>query len=476
MLRAEVSSSEEDDRACRVDGIRFVFIDASIHYVDERGQHSGQLSASSDVEEERCRLRTVSNNERWLHAAVEVGNELIELARRSGDAAAWGCTSGNCGAGSLGPNRMIQVIKSVTGRRPPPPVQGPLARPVYGRWTVRQVFEYEIGKDAPAVAIWHLGFTQNPQFFPRWCEAISAGLGSPVLLLPDSPIMRDAVGQWSAGERYRASAGWHGDNVRDYLGSAAYVRPRVSAAIDIDGSDIRGEHLVAAIDFLRARHQLRVSPFDLLRDPLLLSQLRPVDVEDPAWTRQEKATLAFLDERYDVSQRMHAWLVAAHQTPPVDVFSTGDSYESSVESCLRTAERAITTGEVTPVLISSWTGWAPSAVARGERPDVPARTGSHGRLVDWYRRTFRLAADYGLIGAEWFSVREAWHAEAFETFPGTLNEYYGHIYAAERSLVSESERQRVSSDGDFRGWHLRVLQHAAALDLLVGAGIAEGET
>ena len=171
-----------------------------------------------------------------------------------------------------------------------------------------------------------------------------------------------------------------------------------------------------------------------------------------------------LRKRYDQPQRVHAWLAEARLTPPVDVFSTGDSYPASVDTCLQTAERAIRTGEVAPALISSWTGWAPSALARGERPEVPASSGTHGRLVDWYRQTFSLAVQYGLIDARWFTSREAWHTQAYRTFPGKLTDYYDHIYAAETAL-HWPERRKLVIPSDLSEWYRDVFKSAAQLGL-----------
>lgn len=453
----------------RAGGLRVVFIDASIYYVDRRGEHSGILSESTDQQESRCRLNTICANEKWLRAAVALGNDLIDLARRAGDSKAWGCTSGRYGGSNPGPNVMMHAIRAATGLRPHGSVTGPLAPPEDGRWSVRQVFNYEIGDHAPAVAIWHLGFTQNPNFFPLWCEAITAGARPPILLLPDSPIMRESVQRWGAGERRRQGEGWRGDNIRDYLGSAAYVRPRVSTALDIDGSAISGDRLVAAVSFLRARHQLRVSPFDLLRDPLLSTQLGQNEIDDIVWTQSEAATLDRLRVRYERSQRIHTWLEEGRQSPPLDVFSTGDSFPFSIETCLQTAERALATGQIAPVLISSWTGWAPSALERSERPEVPARRGIQGRLVEWYSRMFDKAAECGLTDGQWWSLREEWHAEAYRTFPGHPTEYYDRIYTAERALASQPAIRKMHLEGEFSDWYLSVFDSA------LQAGIAKGD-
>ncbi len=469
---SEMLSPDEREHPSRPGDLCFVFIDASVCYVDQRGEHSGLLSESLNTEEERCRLRTVSNNEQWLRAAVVLGDELIDLARRSGDADAWGCTSGHFGGSDPGPNRVMHVLRAVTGRRPPKPAFGPLARPKYGRWSVRQVFAYDPGKDTPNVAIWHLGFTQNPQFFPRWCAAIGAGSRSPVLILPDSPIMRDLARRWNAGQLIPRRQSWRGDNIRDYVGSAAYVRTRISAAVEVDGSEIPGDRLVGAIAFLRAQHQLRVSPFNLLRDPLLAAQLSPVEVGDQAWSAREIARLAMLRKRYDKPQRVHAWLAVAGQTLPTGgVFGTGDRHASFSHSCLRTAERALRLGEVATAFVpqpppAPWRpDWARAALERGERPEVPASSGPSGQLVDWYRQTFSLAVRYGLIDAEWFSKREAWHAHAYRTFPGRLTDYYDHICAAERALGSGSERGTLALVGDLSKWYREVFRSAAQLGL-----------
>jgi len=465
MLVPEVVSTPGVQWPSRTHRIRFVFIDASVYYVDKRGEHSGILSEAADTQEERSRLMTVSNNKWWLRAAVALGDELIDLGRRSGDSSAWGCTSGHFGGGNPGPNVMAQVIREVTGLRPPKPASGPFARPEQGRWSVRQVFAYDNG-EAPNVAIWHLGFSENPKFFPRWCEAISAGPGSSVLILPDSPITRDLVRRWNAGERYRRGEGWRGDAIRGDLGSAAYVRPRVSDAVEVGGLGIPGDRLVAAVAFLRARHQLRLSPFDLLRDSVLAAQLGPVELDERDWSPGEVAKLATLRQRYDLPQRIHRWLAEARQTPPVGVFSTGESYASSVESCLHTAEQAIKTGAIAPVLISSWTGWAPSVLESGKRPEVPACSGADGRLVDWYRHTFGSAVRHGIIDDRWFSSREAWHVEAYRTFPGKLVDYYQNINAAERALTREPERRMLASEGGRQKWYGGVFESAVKLGLV----------
>ena len=441
-------------------GIRFVFIDAAVHYVDDRGEHSGLLSETVDDQEQRCRLQAVSNDKRWLRAAVALGTELIELERRSGSADAWGCASGHYGGASPGPNLMAHAIKAITGARPPKPVAGPLVRPERGRWAVHQVFSYDSGA-APSIAIWHVGFIQNPQFFLRWCEAITAGPRTPVLILPDSPILRDAARRWNAGERHRRGQTWQGDAIREYVGSAAYMRTCVSAAVEVDGRGISGDRLVAAVAFLRARHQLRVSPFDLLGDPLLAMQLGDVEAEEHAWSKGELAKLATLRKRYDLPQRIYRWLAEARKTPPVGIFSTGESYASSVEACLQTAEKAVNSGAIAPVLISSWTGWAPSALDRGERPEVPARSGTFGLLVDWYRRAFALAVRHGVIDQGWFNSREAWHAEAYSAFPRKPVDYYDHIYAAERALRSDVERRRLTAESDIPQWYRAVFDSAA---------------
>jgi hypothetical protein len=131
---------------------------------------------------------------------------------------------------------------------------------------------------------------------------------------------------------------------------------------------------------------------------------------------------------------------------------------------LQTAATAVKTGHVAAALISSWTGWAPSALDRGERPEVPASSGAYGRLVDWYRQTFALASRYGLIGDDWFGLREAWHAEAYRTFPGEPSEYYDHIFAAER-LQSAAGHSEPLATGEYEEWYRRVNSLAVELGL-----------
>jgi hypothetical protein len=220
------------------------------------------------------------------------------------------------------------------------------------------------------------------------------------------------------------------------------------------------------LTFLRVRHQLRISPFDLLRDPLLVAQLAACENTDPAWTSTEATKLTAFRRQFERPQRIYAWLAEARSTPPVDVFSSGDSFPASVEACLKVAERALATSQLAPVLISSWTGWAPSALERGERPEVPAIAGTYGRLVDWYRETFASAVRFGLTGADWFSTREAWHAQAFQEFRGDPKDYYQQIYAAEAALKLEAERRRLSVEGEFPNWYRSIFEAAGNLGLV----------
>jgi hypothetical protein len=441
--------------------LRAVFIDAGVHYVDERGEHSGLVSEHVHVEEDRCRLAVVSNTESWLRSAIGLGDELLGLARRVGDVDAWGCTSGWFGGANPGPNVAARTIKTITGRRPPKPASGPFTRPNRGRWSVRQVFQYERGRDVPTVAVWHLGFTPNPQFWSAWCDAITSGNNAPTLIVPDSPITRQMVEDWNTGRLTVGRRTWTGDQVKDYPGSAAYVRPRVSAVLEPDRALTDGAPLVAAMDFLRARHQLRISPFDLLRDRLMRSQLAPITVADAEWSKAEVAQLGKLRERYARVQDIHAWIDDARAHPPEGIFATGDSYPGSVEACLHAARRAVEFGQLAGVLITSWTGWAPSALERGEIPTVPATLGTHGQLIDWFRQTFALAVSRGLIDPGWYQAREKWHSASFKAFPGKVTDYYEQIYRAEEALASPAEQAILTEPGEFADWYRTVFTLAS---------------
>ena len=112
---------------------RAVFIDAAIHYVDERGEHYGLVSEQVNAEEDRCRVGLVTNSEPWLRVAIGLGDELLGLARRVGDVDAWGCMSGRFGGANPGPNLAAKTIKAIAGRPPPKPASGPFTRPMEGR-------------------------------------------------------------------------------------------------------------------------------------------------------------------------------------------------------------------------------------------------------------------------------------------------------------------------------------------------------
>jgi hypothetical protein len=474
-LREPVSARRVHDAA----PIRYVFIDAAMYYVDERGEHSGLLSEIADTEEMRSRLQTVSNNVVWLEAAVALGEQLINLARRAGEQDAWGATSGFFSAGARsGPNRIARVIRAATGIGPPSPAFGALTKPERGHWSVRRVFGYDVGPDAPCVAIWHLGFTENPQFWPRWCDAIARRATPPVLILPDSPITRELARAWSAGELLPRRQSWRGDNVPANNGRAPYMRVWVSQMIEADGTGVDGARLRSAIAFLEVHHQLKVSPLDLLADPLLSGQLAELQshAQSTEWTQKETRALERARRDYEPSQGLRSWQDELRRSPPQGIFAEGSSFSDSVSQVAHTARQALKTGDIARCLISSWTGFAPSALDRGEHPQVPACTGSEGELIDWYRDAFVRAVAYGLIDEDWYRAREQWHAEAYLGFPAEPTAYYDHIYAAERGLHSPEQRKALEGGGggtQFKEWYSSIFALAEHLGLCPSADAAE---
>jgi hypothetical protein len=298
------------------------------------------------------------------------------------------------------------------------------------------------------------------------------------MILAGSPIMRELARAWSAGELLPQRQSWRPDNIAANNGNAPYLRAQVSQMIEPDGTAVDGPRLRSAIAFLEARHQLKVSPFDLLADPLLSGLLTDAQPnESTEWTQKETKALARTRQDYEQPQRIRAWQDELRQSPPQGIFAEGASFSDSVSQVVHTASQALKTGDIARCLISSWTAFAPSALDRAERPQVPARTGSEGKLVDWYRSAFDRAVARGLIDADWYRVREQWHAQAYLDFPAEATAYYDHIYAAERGLHSPEQRKDLEAGSEgmpFEQWYSDIFALAERLGLCLPAEAAEG--
>lgn len=458
----------------------FVFIDAAMYYVDERGEHVGQLSQPSDQSEARSRLRTASNSSEWLIMAVETGERIIELARRSGDEDAWGCTSGYFSGGSnSGPNQVLAVIRKLTGRRPPTNAVGVLRKPTAGRWTVWKFSGYDRGDAIPNVGIWHLGFTVNPQFFPRWCHAISRDDGQTIAILPDSPIMRDLARKWNAGALVPARQAFKGDRIASSAGSPAYCRTRISAVLLSDQETIDGDLFAGSLSFLQTNHQLKITPFEMILDPLLVTQIekfRQANILDQPWSKSEATKLQVLRKRYDRSQRVFKWFAEINAMKPDDLFDPGSTSGPSLRTELRVVDEASRTGRISSVLYRTWTGWAGHPNSRETILSVPLLDGVPGRYFDWYRQVFEIAAKHGIVDKEWFDKRVEWHGDAFNSYPQDITEFEFCIRIVEESLGLPSEDRKLPSaeqlfkfsepiPGQIDAWYQHVFDNAECLGL-----------
>jgi hypothetical protein len=450
------------------DPIRYVFIDAAMYYVDERGERWGRLSEDSDTEDMRTRLKIASNNPVWLKMAVDLGEQLIVLARRTGEMDAWGAASGYYAGGPRsGPNRMASAIRAATGIRPPSAVYGPMSRPARGHWSVRRVFGYDVGPVAPCVAIWHLGFSENPQFWPRWCQAIARRATPPVLILPDSPILRELARAWNAGELLPERQTWRSDLIPADNGDAPYLQAWVSKLVEPTGIEIDGDRLASAISFLESHHQLKLSPLDLLADPVLAGQLTNGlrDDELPEWSSREKRDLERLRRKYEPLQRIRAWQDELKESLPTDGYIEGHSALGSVFSNIHTATRALKSGAIFNCLYSALPGTAPMEFDPNGRPKLVRRSEA---LIEWFRSAFEKAADRSLLDHQWFPTRERWHQQAFELFPGEAFDFYDHIRVAELALGSPTRRRDRESEGyqgGYREWYHQVFELASRLGI-----------
>jgi hypothetical protein len=243
--------------------------------------------------------------------------------------------------------------------------------------------------------------------------------------------------------------------------------------VNPDGTTIEGARLTSAITFLQTHHQLKISPFDLLADRMLSDQLDATpstSTQSSEWTPKETKALERARRSFKQSQRVRAWQDELRASLPTEGFADGHSAYGGVWQIMNAAVRALRTGDITPCLVSSWTGFAPSALERGERPWDPARSRPEGNLVDWYRDAFALAAARGLIDEYWYPCREEWQFYAFRDFQGEPLRYYDYIHAAARALGSPERRRSLETEGDsaeVREWFSRVFAEADRLGLCV---------
>jgi hypothetical protein len=145
------------------------------------------------------------------------------------------------------------------------------------------------------------------------CDAISTTTDRPTtIVLPDTPMLRDFARRYSRRQYMTRIRRTLLENTMDFAterpnrrGTACYLRARPALVVDSDGTEVDGDELAAAAEYLDANFNLRISPFDLIRDPLMSAQLRSrvqnvrsVRQRESEWTAEESVTLKKMREWY----------------------------------------------------------------------------------------------------------------------------------------------------------------------------------
>jgi hypothetical protein len=113
-----------------------------------------------------------------------------------------------------------------------------------------------------------------------FCDTLSRTDGVPLtVVLPDTPAMYDFATRYAAKEPMTRIERTLHENLclfgHTQLGFGCYGRFALTRVVEPDGTELDGSLALAALDFLDANYQVRVSPWDLIHDPLMHEQLVP---------------------------------------------------------------------------------------------------------------------------------------------------------------------------------------------------------
>lgn len=299
-----------------VGGVRFVLVGGPMCYIDRRGEHSCTSADSVDgtarvkIAEDSSRVATLTEDPTWTAAAVRLCQRLLVAAQRCGDLSPWAFAAGFVSSS------FRSTIKDLGGL-PPKKLKANdlvLKKPQRGAWLYHRepsIFVlhqrsadplYQIVDHPPAVALWRWP-DRSDLVLHAWCDTLASASAGPVtVVLPDTPMLRDFARRYVRRERMdriertylENAAHFGGGEVPNQRGTACYLRVHTSLIIDADGTEWDGDLLTVALDYLETHYQLRISPFDAVRDPLLtgiladhVGRLRESRAGDAAWRPEE---------------------------------------------------------------------------------------------------------------------------------------------------------------------------------------------
>ncbi|GAA5162047.1 hypothetical protein GCM10023321_47020 [Pseudonocardia eucalypti] len=297
-------------------GVRFVLVGGPMCFVDRRGEHSCSTADSIDgplpvkIAEDTSRVATLTEDPAWTTEAVRLCQRLLLAAQRCGESSVWAFAAGFVSSS------FRSTIKDL-GERPPKKLKVNdlvLQKPPRGTWLYHREPStlvlhqrspeplYQFVGNAPKVALWRWP-DRSDLVLQAWCDTLASASADPVTaVLPDTPMLRGFARRYVRRERmdriertYLENAAHFGvGEVPNQRGDACYLRVHTSLVIDSDGTEWDGDLLTAALNYLETHYQLRIPPFDAVRDPLLteiltdhVDQLRESRAARIAWRPDE---------------------------------------------------------------------------------------------------------------------------------------------------------------------------------------------
>ena len=257
-------------------------------------------------------MSTLSESPEWATAAISVTNQLLALARRQGEQTAWAYSVGYV-------TGFFRLIVSETTGRPCATQHDPVIdKPVGSRWQhgggplgfvvhLAKGQQYPV-VDPPHVAVWRWP-DRSDLFLHAFCDVLSKHGTVPLtVVLPDIPTLRDFARRYNAKKTMTHIQRALLEDLIDFggapnaRGTVCYARFRPTLVVDADGLEIDGDELTLALEYLDSHYELQLSPWGLLRDPLMRAHLgQRLDEVRARWAAQVRWTPEELGNLQDIS-------------------------------------------------------------------------------------------------------------------------------------------------------------------------------
>jgi hypothetical protein len=274
----------------------FILVGGPMEYVDRCGEHScisGEPppgGTAAGQAESVARMSAMVDGEPWIQAAAGAGQAILASLARAGEASS---LYGHLVSYVTSPFRA--AVKALTGSPPKKVAEGTWSLGPVGksRWSYQRnaghfIFNASAGftlvavETAPTVCIW--GWPDRSDgCLQAFLDTIAVRASDPVFaILPDVPSCRDFARRYAQRQlTVKADRALIEDflyrsppdmvNKRGYVLAAEFA-PRL--VVYPDGGEDDGDVLSGALAYLDARHTLRLSVWDVLRDDLLREAAR----------------------------------------------------------------------------------------------------------------------------------------------------------------------------------------------------------